>query len=123
MIRGLLSNFYEQEIDIFTQSQQDLVSIYEIFTKIFPQVDKEFRYNIFITSRKDYGNVIMEQFKNSQTENEEMVLKNNICYWRAPKYYLTKSEFYKNICKKNFKSNYTLRTIGTIEKVIKRFKL
>jgi hypothetical protein len=79
MIRGLLSNFYEQEIDIFTQPQQDLVSIYEIFTKIFPQVDKEFRYNIFITSRKDYGNVIMEQFKNSQTENEEMVLKNNIC--------------------------------------------
>ncbi|WNE41962.1 MAG: hypothetical protein AD073_000297 [Mycoplasmataceae bacterium] len=119
-IRELLNNFYKQEIDVFTQSKQEVINMYESFFKIFPQIDKNLCYNIFITNVKDYGDVIIEQFNNSQTENEVMILKDNICYWKTPKHYL-KSDFYKKICRKNFKGNYTLRTIGTIEKVMKRF--
>lgn len=121
IIQELLSNFYKQEIDVFTKSQQEVINIYEVFWKVFPQIDKNFSYNIFIINIKDYGDVIIDQFNNSQTENEEMILRNNICYWKTPKHYSTKSEFYKKICRKNFKSNYTIRTIGTVEKLIKKF--
>ena len=81
MIQKLLGNFYQQEIYVFTQSQQDIANIYQVFTKhILPNFRSDFCCNIFVTNVANYGEVIAKLFENAVTENEKLILKNNICY-------------------------------------------
>lgn len=124
IIQELLNNYYKQEIYVFTQTQQEVINIYKNFNKIFPKYSletKDFIYNVFITNVKDYGNTIIKQFEDTEIENKHMFLKNNVCYWKCQRNYTSTSKFYRKICKKEFKNNYTMRTIGTINRVVKRF--
>ncbi|GMO63286.1 MAG: hypothetical protein Ta2D_10090 [Rickettsiales bacterium] len=119
--RGILETFYSARIDVFVKSREEIANI----CKDFPYtIEKGFYYNLFLLNIENYSQIIMEQFKKfSPLEDEEMFIKDNVCYWKIKKdqQFITSSSFYKQILKKDFKFNYTLRTIGTIKKVENSF--
>jgi uncharacterized protein (DUF1697 family) len=119
IIKQKLKEFYDYDIDMWTLKKQDIENIYN--NNPFEN-KKDFYIQIFITN-EEFGKILMEEFnKIPHIENEIGTMVNNIFYWNIKKKNAFETHFTKILSKNSLKHNFTIRTIGTIEKVLKRME-
>ena len=110
-----INNYYSFQFDTFIRT---INSIKTILTNAPFKTEKYFYNQVFICN-KEFTNILLENFsKIDLIENEKYKVVNNVMYWYYDKKTQENSKIMKFILKNSIKSNYTLRTIGTLEKIL-----
>ena len=109
-----INNYYSFKFDTFIRNIDWLKSV--LINAPF-KTEKYFYNQVFICNQ-DFTKTLLENFSEiNLIENEKYKVVNNTIYWFYDNRTKDNSNIRKFILKNSIKSNYTLRTIGTLEKI------
>ena len=114
IIKENLLKHYSFDIDIFIKSFE---GIRDILIKNPFEIRKEFYLQTFICGNNFQEMLIKEFNKIDHLEFEEALVKDKILYWTYKKCNKIDSHFLKLLSKDKLKHNFTIRTIGSIQKI------
>ena len=111
----MLNDYYNYDIDIFIRNIEE---IKELIKSNPYKIDKNFYHQVFICDN-NFTKILEKEFlKSKLLDKEEFTINNNILYWK----YFKPTRFTSNILKlcsrESLKHNFTLRTVGTLQKII-----
>lgn len=114
-IKEILHNYYNYDIDIFIRSIDE---IKQLIANNPYEIEKGFYHQVFICDN-DFVKTLEREFsKCILLDDEKFTVNNNVLYWK----YLKLTRFTSNILKTSsreaLKHSFTLRTVGTLKKVI-----
>jgi uncharacterized protein (DUF1697 family) len=116
-ISKALCTHYSYAFDTFLKTSKEVVSIVD---KNPFENSPEYYTQIFIANG-GFAKRMQEEFKKIHPlEEEETKITGDILYWHIPKENAMASSFAKILSRENLKHDFTLRTIGTMEKIVKR---
>lgn len=109
-----LRQYYNFHIDVFVK---DITEVQAIIQDNPFEVDRSF-YNQTFICREDFAPVLLQEFQRIQPlAQEQAMLHQGKFYWCYAKATRANSEFLKVLIRNSLKHSFTLRTVGTMQKV------
>ena len=114
-IKEMLHNYYNYDIDIFIRNIDE---IKQLIINYPYKIEKGFYHQVFICNNNFVKTLENAFLDCTLLDGEKFMVNNNVLYWK----YLKLTRFTSNILKissrEALKHNFTLRTVGTLGKVI-----
>lgn len=110
-----VSSKFKYNAKIFLQSTDTLKNIIDNYP--FDRSNNAYQYYVIFTE-VGLANLLYEQAKSLNSDLEEIVLGDNVIYWRVQKGMTVKSLFSKLLIKKEFKEFHTNRNIKTLTRLL-----
>ncbi len=114
-LENYLTDYFNMELQLFiyTISEMKNILVSNPFAK------DETQQNYVILCRKEWLPEVAAIFLAKDSfQGESLQIVNNHCFWTVPKRYTTKTFFAKQLTRKIYVTNYTMRNLNTIEKVL-----
>jgi uncharacterized protein (DUF1697 family) len=115
-----LSRCYSFAIDVFVKDDKEIQDI-------FNSNPFEIRENMYIHTfifNAGFENILREKLNGIPfLEKEKVAVVNDLFYWQIEKSMATKSHFFRILSRNTFKHHFTLRTMGSMEKICRKISL
>jgi uncharacterized protein (DUF1697 family) len=120
IIGEVLTHRYSFAIDVFVKDSQE---IWNIFNSNPFEIRKEMYIQTFIFN-DGFETVLREKLNEIPfLAHEKVVENNNLFYWQIEKSMFARSHFFRILSWNALKHHFTLRTIGSMEKVCRKLSL
>lgn len=116
-IKDQLSQYYAFNIDVFVKTLEEIKFIIEHNPFV---LDKTFYTQTFLCN-EGFEQILMQEFqKIKPLEQEQICIQQNRLYWHYLKATRAKGNFLNVLARESLKHNFTLRTIGSLQKIYNR---
>ena len=117
-IKEMLHNYYNYDINIFIRNIDE---IKQLIANNPYEIEKGFYHQVFICNN-DFVKTLEKEFLNCVLlDGEKFIVNNGVLYWKYLKLTRFTSNILKTSSRETLKHNFTLRTVGTLEKVISEY--
>ena len=117
-IKEMLHNYYNYDIDIFIRNIDELK---QLIAHNPYEIGKGFYHKDFICAN-DFTKTLEREFLNcTLLDGEKFTVDNNVLCWKYLKLARFNSNILKTSSREAWRHNFTLRTVGILEKVISEY--
>ena len=114
-----LSEHYSYEIDVFLKTKEE---IKDILSNNPFEVKKGYYNQVFLCESNSEKRLFHEFSKVNLLNEEEFLIRNDVLYWKFLRLTRLSSNILKLTTRESLKHIFTLRTIGTLQRVYKDFE-